>query len=91
MLPGDGAKKQCGIEAVERIAGTGVRIAARHHSDARAFRVRPVMFWLPAPEMLKPGVNGRRSAAWVTPEICQPSVIRRVKALPTGSFGVVYT
>ena len=49
------------------------------------------MFWLPAPEMLKPGVNGEpvidlRDAGEL------PSVRdSRVSVLPTMNFGVLYT
>ena len=50
-----------------------------------------VLITKPAPEMAKPGVKGGPVTACVTPEICHPSVIKRVKPLPKGIFGVSYT
>src|SRR5271170_2171381 len=42
----------------------------------------PVMFWLPAPDTLKPGVNGWPVRMEVTPETCQPLVMALVKEFP---------
>src|ERR1700722_5044027 len=91
MLPGDGAKKHA---ALRRLKGSlepvyGLQPAT---TPMRAPSVlEPVMFWLPAPETLKPGVNGLPVTASVTPESCHPSVNSRVKAFPYSSFGVEYT
>ena len=88
-LPGDGAKKHA---AFRRLKGSLECVYGSHPATTpmRAPSVlEPVMFWLPAPEMLKPGVNGEPVSAWVTPEICQPLVISWVAKFPRSIFGVV--
>src|SRR5579871_1084341 len=88
MLPGEGAKKQ---EAFNWRKGSLECVYGSHPftTPMRAPSVfDPVMFWLLAPEMLKPGVNGEPVIACVTPEICHPSVTRRLTLLPHKNFGV---
>ena len=88
-LPGRGAVKQAGFR---RLKGSSKCVKGSQPGTIpiRAPSVdEPVMLMLLALWTENPGVKGAPVWAWVTPEICQPSVASLLKAFPQANFGVL--